>query len=171
MLADNSAAVPTPAIGSARVDLANDPHLGCPLQSNLRCSIPQDQRLTPTTHVVPNFSDNQSPTPTSIPSVCREDPQSYSADDVWDLIPYDVPWGYKYENYRLGALPGPDGDSVFLRSPILDPIEELRRQRTVEACKNCRERHAKVRSSSVVLFSPDNSYLVFFLIFASSQRL
>ncbi|TCD71030.1 hypothetical protein EIP91_000529 [Steccherinum ochraceum] len=56
----------------------------------------------------------------------------------WNLVPYDVPWGQDYFNYKQGTLPGPDGKCLFLRSPT--PVEK---RRTSQACKMCRERKAK----------------------------
>lgn len=57
----------------------------------------------------------------------------------WNLVPYDVPWGQDYYQYKQGTLPGPDGACLFLRSPT--PVEK---RRTLQACKMCRERKAKV---------------------------
>lgn len=71
-------------------------------------------------------------------------PQTPENDALWNLIPYDVPWGPDYFAYKAGRLPGPDGDCLFLRSPT--PVEK---RRTVRACEKCRERKAKV---SIVLF-------------------
>ncbi|THH27527.1 hypothetical protein EUX98_g6671 [Antrodiella citrinella] len=63
-----------------------------------------------------------------------------SVDDgaSWNLVPYDVPWGQDYYQYKQGTLPGPDGACLFLRSPT--PVEK---RRTLQACKMCRERKAK----------------------------
>lgn len=69
-------------------------------------------------------------------------------DDIgqWELVPYDVPWGSEYYHYKAGTLPGPDGKCLFLRSPT--PIEK---RRAPQACRMCRERKAKVRSSYRVI--------------------
>ena len=66
-------------------------------------------------------------------------PVTPTGDGSWNLIPYHVPWGHEYHDYRHGKLPGPDGDCIFLRSPT-----PVRNQRASEACKKCRERKAKV---------------------------
>ncbi|EIM84558.1 uncharacterized protein STEHIDRAFT_112901 [Stereum hirsutum FP-91666 SS1] len=142
MLAANSSATPAP-VDSTREDLDDDSlHLGCPLQSSFSHLIRKDQILTADAHPASNCSDRPSPAPTSTPSI-NQDSQSPPANETWDLIPYDVPWGREYQNYRPGVLPGPDGDCVFLRSPTPDSVEQHRKQRTVEACRNCRERHSK----------------------------
>lgn len=60
-------------------------------------------------------------------------------EDAWNLIPYNVPWGPSYFAYQAGTFPGPEGTSIFLRSPT-----PLKNQRTSQACKKCRERKAKV---------------------------
>jgi hypothetical protein len=64
------------------------------------------------------------------------------SDQPWNLVAYHVPWGPVYEGYETGALPGPGGDCIFLRSPT-----PLKRQRTSQACEKCRERKAKVRTA------------------------
>lgn len=53
-----------------------------------------------------------------------------------------VAWGPSYVGYKKGSLPGPDGKSIFLRSPT-----PLKNQRTGQACEKCRERKAKVFKS------------------------
>ncbi|KAI0784046.1 hypothetical protein C8Q75DRAFT_810392 [Abortiporus biennis] len=73
----------------------------------------------------------------SVLSPSMESP-SIEPEICWNLIPYDVPWGADYYNYKAGQLPGPDGQCLFLRSPT--PVEK---RRTAQACKSCRERKAK----------------------------
>lgn len=65
------------------------------------------------------------------------------AEDSWNLIPYDVPWGPEYYHYRAGTLPGPEGACIFLRSPT-----PLKNRRTQKACNKCRQRKAKVRHTT-----------------------
>lgn len=60
---------------------------------------------------------------------------------MFQLVPYDVPWGSHYYKYKVGSLPGPGGTCVFLRTPT--PVDK---RRTVQACTTCRERKAKVSS-------------------------
>lgn len=106
-----------------------------------------------------NLSDSWAPSPGSSSdySSCSEDSalspatpsneptSSLFADpagesqETWDLIPYNVPWGHEYCDYRPGVLPGPDGACIFLRSPT-----PLKNKRTVKACNKCRGRKAKV---------------------------
>nr|VWO96403.1 Zn(2)-C6 fungal-type domain-containing protein [Ganoderma boninense] len=65
-----------------------------------------------------------------------------AAEDSWNLIPYDVPWGPEYYHYRAGTLPGPEGACIFLRSPT-----PLKNRRTQKACNKCRQRKAKCSGS------------------------
>ena len=74
------------------------------------------------------------------------DDREMDQEDVWDLVPYNVPWGPSYVGYKLGSLPGPEGAALFLRSPT-----PLRFKRTEQACDRCRERKAKV--SGTVFFA------------------
>ena len=69
------------------------------------------------------------------------------AEDSWNLIPYDVPWGPEYYHYRAGTLPGPEGACIFLRSPT-----PLKNRRTQKACNKCRQRKAKVRHTTLYVF-------------------
>lgn len=68
-------------------------------------------------------------------------------DEPWNLVPYHIPWGHEYEGYESGTLPGRDGTCIFLRSPT-----PLKKQRTAQACENCRDRKAKVGAIFEVLF-------------------
>ncbi|VDC05838.1 unnamed protein product [Peniophora sp. CBMAI 1063] len=83
------------------------------------------------TYSSPDWASTPSPASPSFPS-------TPTGDCAWNLIPYHIPWGNEYHDYRRGKLPGPEGDCIFLRSPT--PIKN---QRTSEACKKCRERKAK----------------------------
>ena len=69
-------------------------------------------------------------------------------ETLWELIPYDVPWGEDFMDYTAGVLPGPEGNCLFLRSPT--PVEK---RRAAQACQMCRERKAKVSSSSLCLMA------------------
>lgn len=84
----------------------------------------------------PSTSSSQSST--SPVRVTFESPPS-DEEDAWNLIPYNVPWGSSYDAYQAGTFPGPQGTSIFLRSPT-----PLKNQRTSQACTKCRERKAKV---------------------------
>ncbi|KAF8485223.1 hypothetical protein DFH94DRAFT_267921 [Russula ochroleuca] len=70
--------------------------------------------------ISPTFS-NFSPSTSSGYSIPSPDSAAVStpsdADDAWNLIPYNVFWGHRYEEYRAGILPGPEGDCIFLHSP------------------------------------------------------
>ena len=77
--------------------------------------------------------------PSSKPSSSSAQQDSSPSDDLWNLRPYDVPWGDCYFDYQPGMLPGHDGMCLILRSPT--PIEQ---RRTAVACKHCRQRKAKV---------------------------
>ncbi|CCM00456.1 uncharacterized protein FIBRA_02489 [Fibroporia radiculosa] len=61
-----------------------------------------------------------------------------STPNIWNLIPYNVPWGSAYRDYVPGSLPGPEGPCIFLRSPT-----PLKNRRVAKACARCRERKAK----------------------------
>lgn len=91
-------------------------------------------------------SSAMSPCYSSSHSAHASVPQTPDDDALWNLIPYDVPWGPDYFAYRAGRLPGPGGDCLFLRSPT--PIEK---RRTVRACEKCRERKAKVNLSFALI--------------------
>ncbi|CAL1708362.1 unnamed protein product [Somion occarium] len=75
-------------------------------------------------------------------------PKSASSDcdlassGMWQLVPYDIPWGHDYYRYKVGCLPGPGGACIFLRTPT--PVEK---RRTTQACVTCRERKAKCSGS------------------------
>ncbi|KZV66276.1 hypothetical protein PENSPDRAFT_689149 [Peniophora sp. CONT] len=89
---------------------------------------PSNQSFTYTSH---DWSSTPSPASSTFPITPTD-------DAAWNLIPYHIPWGPEYHDYRRGKLPGPEGDCIFLRSPT--PVKN---QRTSEACKKCRERKAK----------------------------
>ena len=78
-----------------------------------------------------------------IPSASNGEDDETDAEDAWNLVPYNIAWGPSYYGYKKGTLPGPDGKSIFLRSPT-----PLKNQRTGQACEKCRERKAKVRLTS-----------------------
>lgn len=113
------------------------PHLPPEDYSPQSMSSSSSSFLSANTSVMSPYSSSHS-TQASLPPTPEED------GTLWNLVPYDVPWGQDYFAYKAGRLPGPDGDCLFLRSPT--PIEK---KRTVRACEKCRERKAKVR---VVLF-------------------
>ncbi|KAL6298877.1 hypothetical protein BKA93DRAFT_34264 [Sparassis latifolia] len=98
--------------------------------------------IKPHSPVSPSCSDSSSSPTTPVdmhglePCVAVADP---AEDDCWNLIPYHIPWGPEYYNYKGGTLPGPDGKTcIFLRSPT-----PLKNRRTEKACNKCRERKAK----------------------------
>lgn len=89
-----------------------------------------------------NFVSNSPSSPHShriIPSASTGEDDETDAEDAWNLVPYNIAWGPSYYGYKKGTLPGPDGKSIFLRSPT-----PLKNQRTGQACEKCRERKAKV---------------------------
>ncbi|KAK7685103.1 hypothetical protein QCA50_011940 [Cerrena zonata] len=75
-------------------------------------------------------------------SASPKTPTEMSTDAMFQLVPYDVPWGSQYYRYKVGSLPGPGGSCVFLRTPT--PVDK---RRTVQACTTCRERKAKCSGS------------------------
>ncbi|KLO12922.1 hypothetical protein SCHPADRAFT_390867 [Schizopora paradoxa] len=77
-----------------------------------------------------------------IPSASTGEDDETDAEDAWNLVPYNIAWGPSYYGYKKGTLPGPDGKSIFLRSPT-----PLKNQRTGQACEKCRERKAKCSGS------------------------
>ncbi|KAI0646711.1 hypothetical protein C8Q79DRAFT_1000965 [Trametes meyenii] len=81
-------------------------------------------------------SPAQSPSPSDPPSNGPLDP-AIDSEDCWNLIPYDVPWGPEYYHYKTGSLPGPDGASIFLRSPT--PLKNRRTQKAGDhpTCTRC----------------------------------
>lgn len=101
----------------------------------------------PTLKIVGPHSADHSTPPSSasamatVSSATLTFPSDLTVDDgaSWNLVPYDIPWGSDYYQYKDGTLPGPDGSCLFLRSPT--PVEK---RRTLQACKMCRERKAKV---------------------------
>ncbi|KZT20227.1 hypothetical protein NEOLEDRAFT_1182748 [Neolentinus lepideus HHB14362 ss-1] len=105
-------------------------------------------RAHPTHHLRHNYSEGSPATfrpcthsPLSTASTATFDsapPTPSEAEDSWNLIPYNVPWGSAYHQYEAGTLPGPEGACIFLRSPT-----PLKNQRTTQACEKCRERKAK----------------------------
>lgn len=78
--------------------------------------------------------------PATPPEVLSDELNSSEPEETtWALIPYDVPWGDDFVDYKAGELPGPEGSCLFLRSPT--PVEK---RRAAQACQLCRERKAKV---------------------------
>ena len=85
----------------------------------------------------PSPTDDSPATP---PEVLSDELNSSEPEETtWALIPYDVPWGDDFVDYKAGELPGPEGSCLFLRSPT--PVEK---RRAAQACQLCRERKAKV---------------------------
>ncbi|TFY62484.1 hypothetical protein EVJ58_g3833 [Rhodofomes roseus] len=72
----------------------------------------------------------------SSPVVVAPAGENADGEDCWNLIPYHVPWGNEYCDYKPGSLPGPDGNCFFLRSPT-----PLKYKRTCSgdrpACNRC----------------------------------